>query len=286
MKMSWEIKNMKLKKVNPFWYALIFGLVLNCVIIPICVTVFVVNNRKNNNEIVMEEKLQEIVSYSDNSNLYSFLAEEHEEIITEVSAALPEEKKYLSTSEIIDKIYEVQANENFTRDDAVSLYYKIAFYAERYGLTLREALTIVNVESDFTIYAHNSKGDAYGLCQVTKPCLEEYNKYHSNKTYTLSQVYDVDVNLNIGFWYYNLILTKYADSYNYITTTTLEKSIRDAYIVYNVGPSTFNKIGVNGRNSLRNGVYPKSMFGCKKGSTYKPILRLYEVLDDWKEVAS
>ena len=58
MKMSWEIKNMKLKKVNPFWYALIFGLVLNCVIIPICVTVFVVNNRKNNNEIVMEAKLQ------------------------------------------------------------------------------------------------------------------------------------------------------------------------------------------------------------------------------------
>lgn len=278
---------MKLKKVNPFWYALIFGLVLNCVIIPICVTVFVVNNRKNN-EIVMKKKPQEIVSYSDNNddNLCSPLAKEHEETITEVSAALPEEKKYLSTSEIIDKIYEVQANENFTKDDAVSLYDKIALYAKRYGLTLREALTIVNVESDFTIKAHNSKGDAYGLCQVTKPCLEEYNKYHPNKTYTLLQVCDVDVNLNIGFWYYNLILTKYADSYNYITTTTLEKSIRDAYIVYNVGPSTFNSIGVNGRNSLRNGVYPKSMFGCKKGSTYKPILRLYEVLDDWKEVAS
>ena len=31
---------------------------------PICVTVFVVNNRKNNNEIVMEEKLQEIVTLS------------------------------------------------------------------------------------------------------------------------------------------------------------------------------------------------------------------------------
>ena len=288
----WAYRNMKLKikSINPFWYALVLGLILNCVIIPILVTVFVVNKRnaeelERNNQTHTFELL--VSTYNKNYDLYSiYYNNDDDDSDDTFEKIMVVQQKTMSTSEIIDKIYKVQANKNFTRDDAVSLFYKIQFYASRYGLSLREALTIVNVESDFTINAYNSRGKAYGLCQITQSCLAEWNKYHPNNMYSISQVLDVDINLNIGFWYYNQILTKYADRYNYITTTSLEKSIRDAYIAYNVGPSIFNSIGIEGRNCLRNGIYPISMYGCKKGSTYKPIFRLYEVLDDWKEVAS
>ena len=168
----------------------------------------------------------------------------------------------------------------FSLMDAFELLDKITLYSARHGISLEEALLIVHVESDFKVTAHNRAGGAYGLCQVTQPCLDEYNWNHKTK-YTLSQMFDPDLNLEVGFWYYNRILTHYSDYYGYITMRTNETKLRDAYIAYNVGVTVFNNIGRNGRNALRTGTYPCNMYGSKKGDTYEPVNRFYRLSKVW-----
>ena len=90
-----------------------------------------------------------------------------------------------------------------------------------------------------------------------------------------------ELNLEDGFWYYNRILTHYSDYYGYITTTTEETRLRDAYICYNVGVTVFNKIGWNGRHSLRTGTYPSDMYGSKKGDVYEPMNRFNKLAKIW-----
>lgn len=169
---------------------------------------------------------------------------------------------------------------DFTFEDAFSILNAISYYSDKHNLSLKDGIIIVHVESDFKVDAYNKWGKAYGLCQVTKPCLEEYNWKHGTD-YTLEDMYDVNLNLEVGFWYYNRILTNYDDRYNYITTTSDDKKIRDAYIAYNIGVTVFDKVGRDGRNMLRNGKFPMNAYGYRKGETYRPVLRLYEVLDNW-----
>ena len=197
------------------------------------------------------------------------------------------EHEHLKTTEMAgyaSKIVNVRAvrceDTDFTFEEAYDILYKIAFYSDKYGLSLVDGLIIVHVESDFKVDAYNRWGKAYGLCQVTKPCLEEYNWKHGTN-YVLEDMYDVSLNLEVGFWYYNRILTNYDNRYNYITTTSDDKKIRDAYIAYNIGVTVFDKVGRDGRNMLRNGKFPMNAYGYRKGETYRPVLRLYEVLDDW-----
>lgn len=164
--------------------------------------------------------------------------------------------------------------------DASKLLDKIKKYSTKYNIPLKEALLIVHVESDFKASAYNKNGEAYGLCQVTKPCLNEYN-WKNGTNYTLEQMLNPDLNLEVGFWYYNRILTHYSDYYGYITTTTEETRLRDAYICYNVGVTVFDKIGWNGRHSLRTGTYPSDMYGSKKGDVYEPMNRFNKLAKIW-----
>ena len=173
-----------------------------------------------------------------------------------------------------------QGDKNFTMFDALALLDKIDFYAKRNNLSLQNALTIVNVESDFNAMAYHKYSQAYGLTQSTPVCLKEYNEVN-NTDYTLDDLFDVDVNLEIGFWYYNRILTHYSDSYGYITTSTPEKALRDAYLAYNIGVTMFNSIGRSGRNDLRNGIYRCNMYGSSKGDVYEPISRYLRLAMDW-----
>lgn len=172
-------------------------------------------------------------------------------------------------------------DEDFTLDEAYTIFYKIRFYAEKYHISLKDALVIINVESDFKFDAYNKYGQAYGLCQVTQICLDEYNWNHCATNYTLEDMYDIDANLEVGFWYYNRILTHYSEHYGYITTSSPDKAIRDAYIAYNIGTTVFNKVGRDGRNMLRNGTFPINGYGYRKGEKYNPVFRLYEIMDNW-----
>lgn len=168
----------------------------------------------------------------------------------------------------------------FTMRDALYLLDKIEYYARKNNLSLTAALTIVNVESDFNKNAYVKSTRAYGLTQSTPVCLNEYN-WMNETDYTVDDLFDVDINLEVGFWYYNRILTHYNDYYGYITTSTPEKALRDAYLAYNVGVTMFDKIGQSGRNELRNGVYPCNMYGSQKGEAYEPINRYLKLAMDW-----
>lgn len=167
--------------------------------------------------------------------------------------------------------------------DAVHLLETIAHFAEIHGLSLHEALIIVDIESDFIASAYNEGGGAYGLCQVTQPCLDEYNAAFGTHL-TLEDMLDTAQCLDVGFWYYKQILTHYQDRYGYITETSDDTRVRDAYIAYNVGVTTFARVGQDGRNSFRRGVWPISLYGHESGDVYYPMERFQSKLLAWKEV--
>ena len=61
--------------------------------------------------------------------------------------------------------------EKLNFESAINLIEKIEKAAEKYQMDLKTALALVDVESSFNVKAKNKRGDAYGLCQVTFPCL-------------------------------------------------------------------------------------------------------------------
>ena len=184
--------------------------------------------------------------------------------------------------EILNKIYEIRqelGDKDFKLKDAKYILTKIKYWCDYYNLSLKDGLIIVNVESDFKKDATNSL--ARGLTQITKDCLTEYNNYSKEK-YTFDDMLDPDINLKVGFWYYDRILNHYSTFEEYgITTSTPEKALRDSYIAYNIGITKFKDLGRSGRNALRNGIYPERMYGFAKGSKYSPVKRYYRILDYW-----
>lgn len=182
--------------------------------------------------------------------------------------------------EQILKTRQMNGDETFTKHDATIISKKIKQYAEKHGFSWNEGLIIVNVESDFCPRAYNDYGKAYGLCQITQGCLDEYN-WKNNTNYKLTEMFDVDKNLEVGMWYYRHILTHYADHYGYIMDNTPENALKDAYICYNIGVTMFNKVDVSGRNALRSGYYPCDMYGSKKGDVYEPVKRYSRLSTNW-----
>jgi len=117
-------------------------------------------------------------------------------------------------------------------NDALYVSETITRKAKEAGLDPRDALILCHVESDFKYDANNKRGGAVGLCQITKPCLKEYNDWTGN-SYTMNDMWEIDKNLTVGFWYMKHLMTVYAKRGYPIHT------IRDAYIAYNVGPSYY-----------------------------------------------
>lgn len=172
-------------------------------------------------------------------------------------------------------------DDKFGVDDSRYLVSKIMMYADKHKIPYLDAFVIVNIESDFKKTAYNKGGKAYGLCQITRPCLNEYNDINGTD-YDIESIMDIDTNLDIGFWYYKRLMSYYSKFPDYgITMTSDESMLRDCYIAYNIGITKFKDLGVHGRNSMRNGVYPVSMYGSKKGDEYAPIKRFHKVYNYW-----
>ena len=186
--------------------------------------------------------------------------------------------------EYVSKIIEVRlicGDSNLTVREVTELQKKICEYSNKYNLTQEEGFIIVHTESDFKINAYNKYGNAVGLCQITEPCVREYNNMHGTE-YTLEQMYDVDLNLEVGFWYFNRLLNHYSKYSEYgITTDTRRQALRDCYIAYNIGITKFKEVGRYGRNQLRIGYYPVNMYGAKKGDIYQPIYRYRNIYNIW-----
>lgn len=169
-------------------------------------------------------------------------------------------------------------SKDFTLEEAVRLTKKIEKAALNNRLKIEEAFCIVHIESDFRPNAFND--GAYGLCQITWPCLEEYNANHTVKYSLEDDMFDVDKNLEVGFWYYNRLVHHYGSASG-ITTTNEWSLLRDAYIAYNIGITKFSGIGRWGRNELRKGRYPCDMYGSKEGGRYQPYFRFKEKAIIW-----
>ena len=186
--------------------------------------------------------------------------------------------------EYVSKIIEVRlicGDSNLIVREVTELQKKICEYSNKYNLTQEEGFIIVHTESDFKINAYNKYGNAVGLCQITEPCVREYNNMHGTE-YTLEQMYDIDLNLEVGFWYFNRLLNHYSKYSEYgITTDTRRQALRDCYSAYNIGITKFKEVGRYGRNQLRTGYYPVNMYGAKKGDVYKPIYRYCNIYNSW-----
>lgn len=186
--------------------------------------------------------------------------------------------------EYVSKIIEVRlicGDSNLIVREVTELQKKICEYSNKYNLIQEEGFIIVHTESDFKINAYNKYGNAVGLCQITEPCVREYNNMHGTE-YTLEQMYDVDLNLEVGFWYFNRLLNHYSKYSEYgITTDTRRQALRDCYIAYNIGITKFKEVGRYGRNQLRIGYYPANMYGAKKGDIYQPIYRYRNIYNIW-----
>jgi soluble lytic murein transglycosylase-like protein len=186
-------------------------------------------------------------------------------------------------SKYVSRIIEARltCEDNIAVVDAIELQKKICKYSNKYNLTQEEGFIIVHIESDFKTTAYNKYGNAIGLCQITQPCVREYNNMHGT-SYTLEQMYNVDLNLEVGFWYFNRLLNHYSKYSEYgITTDTRQQALRDCYIAYNIGITKFKEIGRYGRNQLRIGYYPVNMYGAKKGDAYEPIYRYRNIYNSW-----
>ena len=188
-------------------------------------------------------------------------------------------EKMMSQEEIVRTIYEATRTwdfyNTFQYTDAVNLYYLIIDAAHNHNLDKKLGFMIVHIESDYRANAVSGAG-AIGLCQIMKGCLNEYNDNHKVK-YTMQDMLDPEKNLEVGFWYYARILNHYDNFYGYITRTSLQTELRDAYIAYNYGVTRFSQIGRWGRNELRAGRYPENIYGSQIGDPYNPILRLNDI---------
>lgn len=139
---------------------------------------------------------------------------------------------------------------------AYYLYDRIAYWAKEYDIPVIYALILVNVESDFEPSAKVKRTKAYGLCQITPVCLKDFNNKTGNK-YTMSEMLDIEKNLEVGMWYMNRLLTVYGKNFGIY-------NFKDAYLAYNVGPKEFHR----GRHSYRVGVLPHNSPYGKANSKY------------------
>jgi soluble lytic murein transglycosylase-like protein len=148
-------------------------------------------------------------------------------------------------------------------DNASSLFSKIAKYAADYNINLIDALTLVHVESDFKEDAHRKDTTATGLCQITKICLSDFNDI-TKKNYTMHDMFDVNKNLEVGFWYFARLLDD-----EYYGKKYLIENIEDAYLAYNCGPKYYK----DHKYELKNGTYRGYSYGA--GDRWGTIANLW-----------
>lgn len=189
----------------------------------------------------------------------------------------PEENLYSKLDSYADRILCVKkpytTKEEFSFWDARELAQKIQYWADTFGLSDETAFIIVHTESDFC-NVRNGYG-ATGLCQVTKGCLDEYNTYSGRHKYTMQDMFDLDKNLEVGFWYYSRLLKHYKHNGYPIL------NLRDAYIAYNIGVTLFNDLSWEDRQMIRKGTFPVNRYGLKRGDTYYPVRRYDDIAAYW-----
>lgn len=106
---------------------------------------------------------------------------------------------------------------------------QVLTYSEKYNIDPYLVLAIINAESKFDKNATSSK-DAKGLMQVTDATAQEVNEItNSTEVLTEENIYDEDINIEIGCQYLASLIERYNGNY-YL-----------AICAYNAGIGNVNK---------------------------------------------
>ena len=79
--------------------------------------------------------------------------------------------------------------------------------SEEFGIPKAVIFSVMKAESDFDQYARSS-ADARGLMQITSVALEDINRLLS-ENYTMTQMYDPEINIRCGVAYLSILYRKY-----------------------------------------------------------------------------
>jgi soluble lytic murein transglycosylase len=129
------------------------------------------------------------------------------------------------------------ANSNWFWDMINPIFYRelIYKYSIKYDIDPLLAAAIVKVESSFQPYAKSPKG-AIGLMQVMPETGREIARKLKLKSFTIEDLYDPEINLQIGFYYLTMLREKFNGNI-YLTLaaynggyTNVQKWIKDKEI--------------------------------------------------------
>lgn len=95
---------------------------------------------------------------------------------------------------------------------------------------------IAKIESDNNPEAFNAKSGAIGLCQITRQCLEDFNKYSGEKLVHEEVLYVSAVNRFVANWYLNTRIPALLGSFG------LPVTVDNILTVYNWGIGNFAKL--------------------------------------------
>lgn len=145
------------------------------------------------------------------------------------------------SNEIGNAVYEASVKHNIP---PYVIFAIIATESGRHRTNNINEINIMNVNP-----RARSSVDCRGLMQCSKYALADYNRI--NKTeYTMNDLFDIDINIEIGTWYYNQF-------------TTISDNWTEIYVIYNVGYGNFRKINpywFYGRDGLLYNDYKNSFF--------------------------
>jgi len=92
---------------------------------------------------------------------------------------------------------------------------------------------IIQIESNWKHNAKSHKG-AVGLCQITKPCLRDFNDFNYT-FYTMKDMIDPQKNMRVSQWYLNERIPQMLKARGYVVT------VENVLVAYNAGISNLKR---------------------------------------------
>lgn len=124
-----------------------------------------------------------------------------------------------------------------------AIYNESVILEDKYGIPKELIISIISVESQFFVKAHNNVSDATGLMQICEPALKDYN-IKNGTNLEMEDMYNIQNNMDVGTWTIKQQMI-YLESDN----------IRDVVISYNTGIGDFKRFrdywykGINIKNN-------------------------------------
>ncbi len=146
------------------------------------------------------------------------------------------------------------------------------------GRTDEEVILNINnfiqIESSGHSWAYNKGSGARGLMQIVPTVLDEWNHHHPSQKYEIDDLFNSEINIEIGTWYLDRIKNHYLPHYG------LKDSIENIITAYNWGIGNLRNTREERDKDRRNG--GEGEFHIPSG-TIKYIRRYKEMQDERRE---